>query len=435
MTPEFETTWFTMAGSIAVALGLGLMVGLEREQFQSRVEDRKFGGIRTFSLLGLLGAIGGVLYTTLGWAAPILIGGLVGVFLIGSALMSFGDGTGKGVTTEVAGLVVHFLGLLAACPLPGVDHVHRWGVAAAAGIATMSLLSLRNPLHTLAEKVSSEDLYATSKLGVLLLIMMPLLPNEQIGPIPHFNPFEVGLLVTLIAAIGFVGYISVRFLGSSRGMTLTGLVGGLASSTAVTLNFAGRVREQKELAPVAALGIVLASTIMFPRQLLEVAVVDHSLVQSAAGPLLAMGGTGAIMTGIFYWLHGRTSHEEVDVNVRNPFSLDQAIKFGALYVAILVISNLALDYFGSAGVYVSAVLAGVTDVDAITLTISRLHKDGLDTTVATIALIIAAASNTAAKGVITLSLGGRQVGYRVLGIFIPMMLVGGLAAYWQIFLA
>lgn len=418
--------WSQSLTSMGVALGVGLLVGLEREQFQSKAELRRFGGIRTFGLLSLAGAVGGTLEPDLGWWMPALIGLLVGITLVGSLFFDRDDEEARGYTTVMAGLVVHFLGILAAVPITDIDPVHRWGLCAAGGLATMTLLSLRNPLHQLAERVSSADLYATAKLGVLLLVVLPLLPNRQVGPIPQFNPFEVGLLVALISGIGFVGYLAVRFLGSQRGMTLTGFVGGLASSTAVTLNFAGRVREEPGLASVAALGIVLAGTVMYARQLVEIAVVSPGLIPAAIVPLGLMGLTGLTMTGVFYWRYGRTSREHTHVELRNPFSLDQAIKFALIYVIVLVMSDLALKTFGTTGLYLSSFLAGFNEVSAITLTIARLHREGLAADHARLALVLAATSNTLTKSVLAMSIGGWKLGYRVIGIFLPMVVVGAL---------
>lgn len=410
--------------ALGVALGAGLLVGLEREQ--SRKDSLRIGGIRTFALLALLGALGGLLMPAVGWWLPATLGLAVCGALVGAALLDHREHQ-PGMTTEIAGLVVHVLGLLAVTPIAGLSDVGRWSLVAAAAILTMALLSLRAPLHSLAERVSSEDLYATAKLGVVLLVALPLLPREPLGPIPVVSPFEVGLMVALIAGVGFVGYVTSRLLGPGKGMVLTGLVGGLVSSTAVTLNFAGRTREEPSLAPVAALGIAVASTIMLPRMLLVIAVTAPGLLGHAAVPIGAMAAAGLGAVGVSWMVRRRRAPVEANVVLRNPFSLEQAIKFGGVYVLILVLADFATKSMGGAGLYLAAALAGITDVDAITLSIARLYRDGLDPDLAQTALLLAAGVNTVVKGAMALVLGGRGLGMRVAGIFVPMIALGALA--------
>lgn len=423
MTPE-ALTMNDALSTLAVALGAGLLVGLEREQ--PRSDDRRLGGIRTFGLISLLGAVGGMLRPALGWWVPALLAALVAVLVAGSALGTHANNSAKGLTTEVAALVVHVLGLLAATPVAGLSALERWGLVSAISITTMALLSLGQALHNLAQRVSSEDLYATAKLGVVLLVALPVLPRTPLRWLPQIVPFEVGLMVALIAAVGFLGYILVRLLGPGRGMVLTGMVGGLVSSTAVTLSFASRVRETKQLAPIAALGIALASIIMLARMLLVIAVVAPTLLFATAIPLGAMGVVGGAVSGVLYLKHQRSTDAATggDMAVRNPFALDRAVLFGLFYMVILVISNLANEHFGRQGLYISSLLAGLTNVDAITLTVGRLHRDGLDAETASIAVAIAACANTAVKGSLAFALGGSTLGGRVAGIFVPMIAVG-----------
>jgi uncharacterized membrane protein (DUF4010 family) len=425
--------WTHHLGGIGVALGVGLLVGIEREQDQAAQELRRFGGVRTFGLISLLGALAGLLYPALGVAIVLLVSAIVATALIGTALTEHRqESKPRGLTTEMGALVVLFLGLLATTPIADVTVVQRWGLCAVLALATMSLLSMRQPLHELATRIASADLYATAKLGVLLLVVLPLLPNRQVGPIQHINPFEIGLLVTLIAGIGFIGYAAVRVMGTRKGMNLTAAVGGLVSSTAVTLNFAGRTREDPTLTPYAAVGIGLASTIMYPRMLLEIGVVNPSLVAPASVVLapMAIAGVAWAALGAF---RGRGAAPEPggpEVVLRNPFSLSQALQFAAIYVVILVMSDYAVRWLGTSGLYISAVLAGATDVDAITLSISRLHREGLATGPALVALLLAATSNAVVKLVLATTLGSRALGLRVGKLYALMAAMGALGLGW-----
>ena len=431
MLMDLSTPWIQAALSLAVGLGVGLLVGLEREQFQSQIEERRFGGVRTFGLLGLAGALAGLLVDPIGVGGAIGVLVLCGAPVVANAIATTRKETG-GFTTEIAALVVLAVGLFSALPLPTIDAAHRWGIAAAVGVTTMALLSMRVPLHQLAQKTSSEDLYATAKLGVLLLMVLPMLPNEGYGPGGQINPFEVGVMVALIAGIGFLGYLAVRSLGARKGMTVTGAVGGLVSSTAVTLNFSARAKEDPGLVRLAAMGIALASTLMFPRQLLAVAVVDPSLVAPATLPLGGMGLVGIVMSAAFYLrFRAEETQEAPTVEHANPFSLEQALRFGLLYVGILLFSDGARRWFGDTGVYVSALVGGLPSIDAVTLSIGRMHRDGMLTDVAVLALVLAAVANTAAKGLIALFIGGWPLGFRVMGIFLPMLITGIALAYFH----
>lgn len=424
MTPEAPALTMNDAlSALAVALGAGLLVGLEREQ--PRSDDRRLGGIRTFGLIGLLGAVGGLLRPALGWWVPALLAALVGVLVAGNALGGRANGPNRGLTTEVATLVVHVLGLLAATPLQGLTNLERWGLVAVIAIVTMSTLSLGQSLHKLAQRVSSDDLYATAKLGMVFLVVLPLLPRTALSWLPQIVPFEIGLMVALIAAVGFLGYVLVRLLGPGRGMILTGLVGGLVSSTAVMFSFASRVRETRELAPIAALGAALASVVMLPRMLLVVGVVSPTLLSSAAIPLGAMAVAGIATAAVLHLVTQRHPHPVPGGEgvVHNPFALDRAVLFGLFYSGVLVLANLANAHWGRQGLYWSSLLAGLTEVDAITLTISRLHREGLDAHTASVALAIAACANTVVKGGLAFALGGRALGGRVAGIFVPMIAV------------
>ena len=426
-----QSAWFEPAASLAVAVAAGLLVGIEREQDQLQGAKQRFGGVRTFALLGLIGAGGGVLVPVAGWGPALVLLGLVGVAVLGSGLLDAWRGTRHGLTTELAGLTVFLLGLLAATPLPGILSSERWTVVAALAVTVLGLLSLRAPLHRFAGALSSEDLMATAKLGALLLLVLPLLPREPLAQVPSIVPFEVGLLVVLIAGIGFVGYVATRALGASKGMVLTGAVGGLVSSTAVALNFSGRAKETPSLVPVSALGIALASTIMFPRQLVEVAVASPSLLPAVAGPLAACAITAAALSAWFYRHHRREGAVSTEVEVKNPFSISEALKFAALFVAVLLLAEQAQKWLGTSGVYLSALLAGTTDVDAITLSIARLYEGGLDRDTAAGAMLLASAANTLTKSVMVVVIGGWQLGYRVMGILMPALLVGGLVLVLQ----
>ncbi len=423
MDPSTPDPWLIHLAGLGVATASGLVVGLERERSGAEADRHPFAGVRTLALAGLTGGVAGLLGSVWGVVLPLVVvaGITVAIVLAGRAQPVQGGHTG--VTTEISALLVTVLGVLSTTPLPGVPPGARLGLVGAAALVGMGMLTLRAPLHKLARTLSPDELVQVAQLGLLLLVALPVLPNRDLGPLPGVNPFEIGLMVTLIATISFAGYLAVRWLGPGRGLAWSGLLGGLVSSTAVTLGLSSQVRERPELARSAGLGIILACAIMLPRQLLELAVVSPTLLRHAALPLGVMGGLGGLATLLALRHRGNGTPPETD-RLQNPGSMRAALQFGALYVVIRVVAEQATEWLGPSGLYVSALLAGIADVDAITLSIGRLAADGLDPTVATRALILATCVNTGVKAGLVFGVGGRRLGLTVLAGLGPMVAIG-----------
>jgi uncharacterized membrane protein (DUF4010 family) len=251
------------------------------------------------------------------------------------------------------------------------------------------------------------------------------LPNEPLGPYGVLNPFRIGVMVALIAGIGFVGYVAMRLWGAGRGMLVTGAIGGLVSSTAVTLSAAGRARQVPTLAKLSALAVIIASTVMCVRLLVVLFVAEARLGQQL---LVALGAMAAVGLGasLFLYLRGEHRNGEPSAMVlENPFELSSALKFGALFVAVLIVSRWAQTTFGTSGAYVTGLLAGTTDVDAISLSMANLVKSGeVELHVARNTVVLAAASNTVVKAVMALVLGGAAMGRRVVAVSAAMLVAG-----------
>jgi len=245
-----------------IALAAGALIGLEREQ--ARVLDKKpsIGGVRTFPLIALAGALSALLAHTMGvW--PVL-GALlvVGAFLGVSYYQEWSREAAPGLTTQVAALITFLLGALALLPgLPLATGQRYLLIVASAGVV-MALLSFKAPLHQAVARVSEDDIYATAKFVILALVVLPLLPDRTFGPLHVLNPFDTGLMIVLIAGISFLGYIATRIAGEGRGLAVTGILGSLVSSTAVTVSMATRVREAPKIAVLAAVAILAASATM-----------------------------------------------------------------------------------------------------------------------------------------------------------------------------
>ena len=402
----------------AAALLIGALIGLEREFVQQRSGEQEFGGIRTFALMALLGAVAAFLTDQYG--PLIFLAVYLGLILLlwASLLASSMRGVEEGITTEVTALLVPLFGAMMIWNQPAV--------AAALGVITALILALKPRLHGAARRMSAEDLRATLEFSIITAVVLPLLPNEGFGPFGVLNPFQIWLLVVFISGIGFLGYVLMKFLGPERGVGITGLLGGLVSSTATTLSFAGRSKTNAGLSTVLAQGILLASCVMFPRVLIEVAVVNPGLVRQVVVPLAAMLIAGVIAVYIL-WRRGR-AEEKADpggVELSNPLRLKTAITFGLVFAVVLVVVEAANEYFGSAGVYIASILAGITDVDSITLSVSNLSLKGLlDARVAAIAIILATIMNTIAKAVMAMALGTPRLRHLVLIAFGIVVLTG-----------
>jgi len=394
-----------LARDFAIALFIGALVGIEREKRKLSADPVAIGGIRTFTLIAQAGAISAWLSTRAG-SAWIFVAGLLGV----AALVTAGylanarrEPDSLGLTTETAAIAVFLLG--------GATLFGYPELAVGLAIATSALLAFKQPIHGLVERIGSDDLYAGLKLLIATFIALPLLPDRALDPWGALNPYKLWLLVILISSLSLVGYIAVRWLGHGRGTAVTAVAGGLVSSTAVTLAFARRSREdagaRAHAGALLAGGIVLAWMVMFARVVVEVAVVNRALLASLWLPIASMGVAAGLAA--LWLLRGGASPARApgaEVSLKNPFSLVSAIRFALLFAAVMLVVALVQHYFPGRGLYAVAALAGLTDVDAITLSMASCVGRGECTSSSGVtSIIVAALSNTLLKTGMVLSLG------------------------------
>ena len=375
----------------AVALAIGFMIGLQRE-FAFREKDRRLvAGERTLALMGLVGALGAMSADLLGSSLAFL-GVLLLVGIYAAVGYAFDAWRGHlGLTTEIAILITVLIGALC--------YHNRLVLAAALGIATTVLLTLKIETDRFVRALTREDIYAALQLAVISVIILPILPNESLLPPPFdvLNPFKIWLMVVFISGINFLGYVSIKIVGPERGIGLTGLLGGLVSSTAVTLGFSERSNRQYSAAKPFALAIMIAWTVMFGRVLVEVAVLNTELLRIVWIPIAAAGAVG-ILYSLFLHFSQRASEKD-DLEFSNPFDLLSAIKFGLLYAIVLVVARTGQLYLGNTGVYITSLLSGLADVDAITLSLAQISLTGtIEIHVAAQAIVLAAIANTITKG-------------------------------------
>jgi uncharacterized membrane protein (DUF4010 family) len=410
-----------LASRLAAALGLGLLLGLERE----RVKDPEtgFAGVRTFALIALTGATAAYVEAAVEvpWLAAIAFAAL-GALIVVSHFAGAERGS-MGITTEVSSLLAFVLGALCV-----------WGqvsVAAAIGVAAVFLLALKDALHRLAERIEPADVTATLRFAIITVIVLPLLPDRGYGPpgLEVINPYEIWLMVVLISGLNFVGYILVKSIGAEHGLHVTGLLGGLVSSTAVTLGFAQRSKQEPRLSPALALGIALAWSVMFFRVVIEVALVNPRMALRLAPGMAVLGAAGLAVAYLMGRL-ARRGAQRASVAARgNPFELGSAIRFGLLFGVVTFAAHAAQVWAGDTGLYLAGGLAGLTDVDAIALSMARLaHADPAKLGVATLTVTIAVLSNTLVKLGITVALGAPELRRRMLPIAGALAAAGAAAA-------
>jgi uncharacterized membrane protein (DUF4010 family) len=400
------------------------LVGVEREKHKREKTDAsQIGGLRTFILLALSGACAAWLSHELGtfWilAATLLI---VGAFVVvGYFVTTRQTPQSAGATTEIAAIVVFLLGAMV---MLGFSDI-----AIALGVVTAAVLAYKEPLHGFVEKLGWDDVFAGLRLLIATFIALPLLPDRPIDPWGAINPYQLWLLVILISGLSLVGYALTRWLGPGRGTLITGLAGGLVSSTAVSLAFAKEARDRPRQVTVLACGILIAWAVMFARVIVLVAVVNRPLLGNVLVPFLAMGAVVGASAALLYFRNGaaeRKTPAKGDLKVANPFSLTEAAKFAAFFAVVLVAVKIVQENFPPDWVYAVAAIAGLTDVDAITLSMAGAAKSG-PAQVAVTAIVIASLVNTFVKTGIAYFFAGMPLA-RPLLLATSVMLIVGLAA-------
>jgi len=382
---------------VLVALALGMLIGLQRGWHERNTPaGGRIAGIRTFGLLAVSGALTGVLHPVLGPGISIVIGLGITLLLGLAHWLDSGDDHDYGMTTVIAGVVTYLLGV--------ITLVGDLSLAVAIAVMTTIVLHFKQTLHQALEHLSDSEIRGILQLALISAVLLPVLPNQNYGPWDALNPYEIWLLVVLIAGISLTAYFAMRLTGADKGVLITSLLGGLASSTALTLSLA-RMNASLPMPRLLTSGILLAAAIMYPRILLEVAVVNPALLPALWPPMLAMT-LGCAASAFWFW-HRKEPFGHVDTAQvsAQPFQLLPALKFGALLVVIMLLAQGIQAYMGEQGLWLVAIVAGLTDVDAITLTLARMARDTISADTAVTGITLAAITNTLVKGALALFAG------------------------------
>lgn len=408
--------------NLAIALLLGAIVGLERGwDARGQASGERIAGIRTFALIGLLGGVAALLAKEVTeWAFPVLL-----ISVVAIALVAFNERLNHIRNFSITGTIGMVLTFCYGAIAVAVDPA----IATGAAVVTALILDNKKEIHGLVEKLQEHELDAALKLLVITVVMLPLLPNEDMGPGGVLNPREIWWMVVLIASVSFVGYFAIRLAGTGKGILFTSLFAGLSSSTALTLHYARQSNLSPEVSPQFASGILIACGTMFPRILIYCALINPALLSSLLWPVVVMTLLLYLPALIIWKRHqGRLAVGRPELT-QNPLDLKSALVFGLLLVAILLLGEFLQEWLGDLGIYVLAATSGVADVDAITLSLTRMSQDSLALQTAVIGIVIAAATNNLVKSGIAGAIGRRELGTLVAGPMI-LSLVAGLAVAW-----
>ncbi len=413
----------------AVAVGIGFLIGLEREFAKTvraravddtNTQEKQFAGLRTFTLIALLGFLAALSAEPLGgWFFAIILVGFIAL-LVTSYVASIRRGD-IGATSEVTALITFLLG--------GLAYEGHLLFIIIVAVLVLLLLSFKLPLHRFVTMLTEQEVRAIIEFVIISVLVLPFLPNVGYGPHGTWNPKEIWTMVVLVSGISLVGYLLAKVMGQGRGTLLAGVIGGLVSSTAVALSFARVARQRSTALAALSMGILASAAIMFLRMLLELYVVnkDLALVMTAPLTLTAVAGLGAA------WFLQRAAGKhppDDEPMLTNPLNFRVALQFAVLYALVRWLVVWADERFGNAGTYVAGALAGVTDVDAVTLSMARMAGEPGWSTQAQITILIAATVNTLVKFGIAVVVGGPALRRTVTPGFVGMALAAAAGMVW-----
>jgi uncharacterized membrane protein (DUF4010 family) len=396
---------------IFISIAIGTLIGIQREHhFRGKKE---FAGLRTFALVSLFGTICAMLADIYGLWVVIVGFAAVSIFSAMGYMSTFEIRKAVGLTTEVVFIMAFALGIMI--------HTVDSSIPIALSVITTLILTMKGYTKELIKGVKDIEIMDTLKFAIIAFIILPILPDAYVDPFNIINPYHLWLLVIFIAGISFFGYFLMKIFGAGRGIVLTSTLGGLASSTAVTVAMSNEVRKNEVIVDPATVGVIIASTFMFFRILVEIIVVNIDLLPLLLPPFLAMGVVGLVAS--WFMLRGVSGFKH-EIELSTPFSIGPAIKFTVFFTLILFATYFGNTYFGDTGLYITSLIAGLADVDAITLSVASLAKTEIAPKVASLAILIAALTNTFVKAGIAFIFGSKKFGMNVLKVFVLVAITG-----------
>lgn len=417
---NFKMTQSEFIVRLLVAIGIGCLIGLEREHNALKEKIQSVAGVRTFVFVVVLGFIGAMVSFL--FSPWIYFGVLLAIILIvGISYWITASRGDIGATTESSVLIAFLLGSL--------TFVGFIEISLMITVVIVVLLSAKIRLKTVIGKITGEELYDFIRFTVIVLLVFPFLPNATYGPYMVLNPHEIGLVIIMTSGLGFVGYVLMKFLGAEKGILLSGIIGGLVSSTATTWIFAKKSKENSGLSLHCATAIFSASAMMIVRVFVWTFVFNQQLFSKLYPAMLLVFGSAVLCVLYFYFKRGSVAEMEEIVRNDKPLDLPGALVFGLLYMLILLIVSYANANLGAEGMLVSSAIAGFSDIDAITISLSKLTGYSLEVALASKAVLVATLSNTLVKMGIGVWAGDRILRH-YLYIGYGLMLLAGVIAFF-----
>ena len=410
------------------SLSLGALVGLVRQwadRIEFDVEDANVSsaGLRTYALWSFLGSLS--VYCSVefhSWVFPIILV-LFGVYLIAGYVLEHEGEGGIGLTSYVAGLITFLMGAI----VMWGDYRIAIAIAAALGV----MIAAKQSAHAVTTRIRPEDVRIALQFLVVTGLILPIVPNQGFGPEAAINPYKIWWMVVLISGLGFGGYLGIRFLGARAGILMTGVAGGFASSTATTLALSRASKHMPELSASLGLGILLACTIMFARVWAIILTLNHELAMALLLPFTLMATPG-ILTLVVVMLSGRKKETIKTPEITNPLSLGVAIKFALLYGVIVLLVTLTKEWGADKGLYLVSFISGLTDMDAIALSMTDMVKQGnVVLELAAKGIVIGAIANTVFKAGFALYAGSKGLRI-VISVGMGSMVLAGIGSWFLI---
>lgn len=411
------------ATKIILTLALSALIGLEREEHKATVDKYIFGGIRTYPLIGLLG------YALALISGPQLIPagigfGVIGAFLWLSYQHKLRSAEVAGVTTEVSGLTTYVVGVL-------VSLGHLW-IAATISILSVLLLQLKTFLEGLSRRIPAQEIFTFTKFLFLTVVILPIVPNQDFGPY-RINPFKTWLVVVAVSTISYLSYLLQVWTKGRGGTILSALLGGAYSSTLTTIVLAKRAKEADTSPQVFSGAILMASGVMYVRLAVLIGIFNARLLARVGLPLLILACLG-LAAGWFWSRRGEQSSSDAtkDYTPRNPLELWAAFLFGGIFIAMLVLTRLAVVHLGRGGMFGLAGVMGLSDVDPFVLSLTQSSGTIATVTLAASAVVISAASNNFVKGCYAIGFADRKTGRQSFYLLLGFALAGLVPLLWTL---
>jgi uncharacterized membrane protein (DUF4010 family) len=408
---------FLIFKQLITAFALSALVGLEREHRYQHTGYSSFGGLRTFALIGLLGAVASVYFSGTAMFAVITAGFMA--LMVAAYVVASGSSSDSGATSEVSALLVYLLGSLCG--------MEEYVVATVVALSMLFISHFKVPLHTLAKRVNNRELVSTMQFVIITFVVLPLLPKLGYGPYNFFNPYEVWFMVVVVSGISFASYIAIKIWGARKGLSLTGFLAGFISTNAFAYSLAAQSKKHNKVVLPFALGVVIAITALYFRIVFEAMLINDQMVKILLIPMLSMGVSSALITFAIVMKKEKVpeSVQKKVAQVKSPFSLAPAISFALIFAFVLFLSKFVVNVLGTGALHITSFLTGFLEMDSIVLSNLRLAASGdITNETAAIAITLAAIASTSAKPAIFYFFGNKLVAKKLMIGLIPVMLIG-----------